>query len=199
MAMEPSSRPLCTMCARKGLTTYWTVPYLWQGQVVVRNKCGGYQNKTRSMVDSGGLSIPCMINIRIYISSNRQNHHSSYPIMPYRAHSSRRGTRDKLRSTQDRDFPGFLPVCMKSLRGWLLSLAYPFLTAKNLHHALMRMIVSPHKITNAPCQGGVVTVSNNTQKYYARVQNACLQEYARGVHFLKVAFFFKILFYENLN
>ena len=56
------------------------------------------------------------------------------------------------------------------------------------------MIVSSHKITNAPCQGGVVTISNDTQKYYARVQNACLQVYASGVHFLKVAFFFKILF-----
>ena len=95
--------------------------------------------------------------------------------MPYRTYSSRRGTRDKLVSTQDRDFPGFLPVCMKSIRRWLLSQAYPFLTAKHLHYALMRMIVSSHKITNAPCQGGVVTVSNNTQKYYARVQNACLQ------------------------
>ena len=31
-----------------------------------------------------------------------------------------------------------------------------------------------------PCQGGVITVSNNTQQYYARVQNACLQEYASG-------------------
>ena len=40
---------------RKGLTTYWTVPYLRQGQVVVRNKYGGYRNKTRSTVDSGGL------------------------------------------------------------------------------------------------------------------------------------------------
>ena len=95
--------------------------------------------------------------------------------MPYRTQSSRRGTRDKLVSTQDRDFPGFLPVCMKSLQGWLLSPAYPFLTAKNLHYALMRMIGSSHKITNAPCQGGVVTVSNNTQNYYARVQNACLE------------------------
>jgi len=46
-----------------GLTTYWTVPYLWQGQVVVWNKYGGYWNKTRSTADSGGLSIPCMISI----------------------------------------------------------------------------------------------------------------------------------------
>ena len=119
--------------------------------------------------------IPYMISITNIFSTNRQNHHSSYPIMPYRTQPSRRWTRDKLMSTQDSDFPGFLTVCMKSLRGWLLSPAYPFLTAKNLHYALMRMIVSPHKITNAPCQGGVVTVSNNTQKYYARVQNACLQ------------------------
>ena len=126
-----------------------------------------------------------------YTSTNRQNHHSSYLIMPYRTQPSRRGTRDKLVSTQDRDFPGFLPVGMKGIRGCLLSQAYPFPTAKNLHYALMRMIVSSHKITNAPCQGGVVTVSNNTQKYYARVQNACLQEYARGCTFWKLLSFFK--------
>ena len=47
----------------KGLTAYRTVPYLWQGQVVVRNKYGGYWNKTQSTVDSGGLSIPCMVSI----------------------------------------------------------------------------------------------------------------------------------------
>ena len=52
--------------------------------------------------------------------------------------------------------------------------------SKESHYALTRMIVSSHKITNAPCQGGVVTISNNTQKYHARVQNACLQVYACG-------------------
>ena len=145
MAMGPSSRPLCTVCARKGLTTYWTVPYLRQGQVVVRNKYGGYWNKTRSTADSGGSSIPCMISITKNISTNRQNHRSSYLIMPYRTHSSRRGTRDKLVSTQDRDFPGFLPVCMKSSRGWSLSPAYPFLTVKHLQYALMRVTLSLHK------------------------------------------------------
>ena len=73
------------------------------------------------------------------------NPHSSSLTMPYRTYSSRRGTRDKLVSTQDRDFPGFLPVCMRSLRGWLPSPAYPFLTAKHLHYALMRMTLSSHK------------------------------------------------------
>ena len=113
--------------------------------------------------------------------------------MPYRTQPSWRGTRDKLVSTQDRDFPGFVPVGMQGIRRWLLSQAYPFLTAKNLHYSLMRMIVSSHKITNAPCQGGVVTVSNDTQKYYARVQNACLQEYASGGALFEDAFFFKNL------
>ena len=55
--------PLCTVYARKGLTTYWTVPYLRQGQVVLRNKYGGHWNKTRSTADSGGPSIHCMICI----------------------------------------------------------------------------------------------------------------------------------------
>ena len=30
--------------------------------MAVRNKYGGYWNKTRSMTDSGGLSVPCMIS-----------------------------------------------------------------------------------------------------------------------------------------
>ena len=143
--------------------------------MVVRNKYGGYWNKTRSTVDSGGLSISCMISIRNIFQPTDRIHHSSYLIMPYRTQPSWRGTRDNLVSAQDHDSPGFLPACMISSRGCSLSPAYPFLTAKNLHYALMRMIVSSHKITNAPCQGGVVTVSNNTQKYYAGVQNACLQ------------------------
>jgi hypothetical protein len=54
-------------------------------------------------------------------------------------------------------------------------------------------------MTDTPGQGGVVIISINTQQYYARVQNACLQEYVSGVHFLKVAFFFKILFFENIQ
>ena len=117
--------------------------------------------------------------------------------MTYRTQPSWRGTRDKLVSTQDRGFPDFLPVGTKCIWGWLLSQAYLFLTAKNLHYALMRMIVSSHKITNAPCQGGVVTVSNNTQKYYARVQDACLQVVERHgafQNFWKFSPLSKILF-----
>ena len=42
--------------------------------------------------------------------------------------------------------------------------------------AFMQMIVSPHKITSSPKWGGVINVSTNTpKKYYAGVQNACLQ------------------------
>ena len=58
----------------------------------------------------------------------------------------------------------------------------------------MQMIVLPHKITSYTYYGGVIIVSNNAQKYYARVQDACLQEYASGGAILKVAFLFKILF-----
>ena len=49
--------------------------------------------------------------------------------MPYRTQPSRRGTRDKLVSTQDKDSLGFLPVGMRATRGWLLSQAYLFPTA----------------------------------------------------------------------
>jgi hypothetical protein len=111
---------------RKGLTTYWTIPYLRQGQVVARSKNGGYWHKTRSMVISGGLSIPCMIITTNIFHTNRQNHHSSYLIMPYWIYPSQRNISNKHVSTQDRDFPGFLPVGMKGIRGWILSQAYRF-------------------------------------------------------------------------
>ena len=44
----------------------------------------------------------------------------------------------------------------------------------------MSLNISPHKITDTPCRGGIVFASNDTHKYYARVQNACLQEYESG-------------------
>ena len=148
--------PLCTVCAREGLTTYWTVPYLRQGQVVVRNKYGGYWNKTRSMVDSGGLSISCMISItNIFQPTDRiTTHHTS---SCHTGHNRLDEELDKLVSTQDRGFPGFLPVGMKGIRGWLLSQTYQIPTARNHQYALIGMTIS-HKITNTPYHGGVVTV-----------------------------------------
>ena len=51
---KPSSWPSVRCVHGKGLTTYWTIPYPRQGQVVARIKYGGYRNKTQSTVDSGG-------------------------------------------------------------------------------------------------------------------------------------------------
>ena len=77
---------------RKGLTTYWTVPYLRQGQVVVRNKYGGYWNKTRSTVDSGGfLKIPCMICKTNIFSINRITAH--YTLLCHTGHDRPNGDR----------------------------------------------------------------------------------------------------------
>ena len=63
--MPPVSSTMASLygVCLEGLTTYWTVPYLRQGQVVARNKYGGYWSKTRSTADSGGSSIPRMISI----------------------------------------------------------------------------------------------------------------------------------------
>ena len=63
----------------------------------------------------------------------------------------------------------------------------------------MHMIASSHKITNAPCQGGVVTASNNTQKYYARVQNACLQGYASGGALFESCLLLQNPIFENIQ
>ena len=83
--------------------------------------------------------------------------------MPYRTQPSRRRTRDKPMSTQDRGFPGSLLACMKGICWWLLSQTYQTPIAWNHQYALMSMIISSHKITDTPCHDGVVTVSNNTQ------------------------------------
>ena len=102
-------------------------------------------------------------------------------------------------STQDRDFPGFLPVGMRGRRGRLPSQVYQFPTARNLHYALMSIFIPSHKIINTPCQGGVVNVSNNTQQYYAGVQNACLQEYAKDALFESFPFSPKSYFEKYSN
>ena len=118
----------------QGLTTYWTVPYLRQGQVAARNKYGGYWNKTRSTADSGGLSISCMISSRIIFHI----HQTQPPLIipPPAPPVITVSTRDKLVSTQDRDFPGSFPVGMRGIWGWLLSQAYPFPTARIFIYAL---------------------------------------------------------------
>jgi hypothetical protein len=105
---------------RKGLTIYWTAPCLRQGPVVVRNKYGGYWNKTRSMVDSGGLRVPCMVSITIIFQTNRQQHHSSCPTMPYWVYSSQRNTSISSCLLKTRGFSGFLPVGIRSIRGGIL-------------------------------------------------------------------------------
>ena len=95
--------------------------------MVVRNKYGGYWNKTRSTVDSGGLSIPCMISI-----TNIFQPTESPLILPYHAIPDitvPTETGDKLMPTQGRGFPGFLPVCMQGTWGWLSSQVCSFPTA----------------------------------------------------------------------
>ena len=76
--MHPVSSTMASLygvCFGKGLTTYWTVPYLWQGQVVARNKYGGYRNKTRSTVNLGGLSLPVVVSTIQFLGSTQQGHH----------------------------------------------------------------------------------------------------------------------------
>ena len=95
--------------------------------MVVRNKYGGYWHKTRSTVDSGGLSIPCMISI-----TNIFQPTESPLILPYHAIPDitvPTETGDKLMPTQGRGFPGFLPVCMQGTWGWLSSQVCSFPTA----------------------------------------------------------------------
>ena len=95
--------------------------------MVVRNKYGGYWNKTRSTVDSGGSSIPCMISMTHIFHPTKSPLISPYHAIPDITVPTETG--DKLMPTQGRGFPGFLPVCMQGIWGWLSSQVCPFPTA----------------------------------------------------------------------
>ena len=95
--------------------------------MVVRNKYGGYWHKTRSTVDSGGLSIPCMISITNIFQPTESPLMSLYHAIPDITVPTETG--DKLMPTQGRGFPGFLPVCMQGTWGWLSSQVCSFPTA----------------------------------------------------------------------
>ena len=177
--------PLFTVCA---LVRGWqlTEPY----PVCDRDKWW-YQQirklliKTRPTTDSGGPSILRMISITNNVTIKGINHHSSSLTMPYRTYSSRRGTRDKLVSTQDHDFPGFLPVCMRSSRGWSKSLVYPLLTTKQLQSVLMYETISIHKANAYSKSKGVVIESEHHNKILCQSSEILAFKSMQGMHFLK--------------
>src|SRR3954470_2144534 len=75
--------------------------------MAVRNKYGGYRNKTRSMADSGGLS---MYSAGLVQQKNTPDNKSS-PIVPHHAIPDitvPTETGDKLTPTQGKGFLGFL-------------------------------------------------------------------------------------------
>ena len=73
--------------------------------MVVRNKYGGYWNKTRSTVDSGGSSIPCMISVTNIFHQTESPLISPYHAIPDRTVPTETGS--KLIPTQGRGFPRF--------------------------------------------------------------------------------------------
>ena len=167
------------VCFGKGLTTYWTIPRLRQGQVVVpTNREATDQDSTYDRLRWSKYP-PTIITIRGI------NHHSSSLTMPYRTYSSRRGTRDKLVSTQDHDFPGFLPVCMRSSRGWSKSLAYPFLTTKQPQSVLMHETLSLHKDNAYSKSNGVVILSEHHNKILCQSPEMLAFKSMQGMHFLE--------------
>ena len=119
--------------------------------------------------------------------------------MPYRTYSSRRGTRDKLVYTQDHDFPGFLPVCMRSSRGWSLSLAEPSLTAKHLQYALMRVTLSLHKNNVCSkskwCCNRIKTPHKNIMPEFRMLTFKSMQR----MHFLKAFFSLHFPILKNIQ
>ena len=163
MAMGPSSRPLCTVCAlERG----------WQPTEPYPVPCGDkwwYQQKGSYWSRLGLQSTQVVQASTNNITTSEINHHSSSLTKPYRAYSSRRGIRDKLVSTQDHDFPGFLPVCKRSSRGWSKSLVYLLLTTNNSKvHSGMRLY-RYIKLSHTPSQKVLWSHPNATTKYYAKV------------------------------
>ena len=138
--------------------------------MVVRNKYGGYWHKTRSTVDSGGLSIPCMISMTTIFQPIESPLISPCHAIPDITVPTETG--DKLMPTQGRGFPGFLPVCMQGIWGWLSSQVCPLPTTWNQQHAPMHMIIS-HEITTPSKCGGVINVSTITPKILCR-DSGCL-------------------------
>ena len=129
--------------------------------MVVRNKYGGYWNKTRSTVDSGGLSIPCMISITNIFQPTESPLISPCHAIPDITVQTETG--DKLMPTQGWGFPGFLPVCMQGTWGWLSSQVCSFPTA-------WKSITCTHAYDHITWNNkfsdirGVINVSTNTQK-----------------------------------
>ena len=128
------------------------------------------------------------------ITPSEINHHSSSLTMLCRAYSSQRGIRDKLVSTQDHDFPGFLPVCKRSSRGWSKSLGYPLLATNNSKVHSCTRLYRYIRQTHTPSQKVLWSNQNTTTKYYARVQKCLPSRVCKGCTFWKLSLFSKILF-----
>ena len=109
--------PLCTVCARKGVDNLLNHTLPMAGTSGSTKQVWGLLEQDSIYGRLRRLIISLYDMYNNYISTNRQNHHSSYLILPYRTQPSRLGTRDKLVSTQDRDFLGILLVGMKGIRG----------------------------------------------------------------------------------
>ena len=125
------------------------------------------------MVDSGGLGIPCMISITNIFQPTESPLILPYHAIPDITVSTEIG--DKLMPTQGRGFPGFLPVCMQGTWGWLSSQVWSFPTAWKSQICIHAHDHLTWNNNFSKKRGSVINVSTNTQKYHARVQNACLQ------------------------
>ena len=180
------------VCFGKGLTTYWTIPCPLQGQVVVPTK-GSYWSRL-------GLQPTQVVQVSTNnITTSEINHHSSSLTMLCRAYSSQRGIRDKLVSTQDHDFLGFLPVCMRSSRGWSKSLAYPLLTTKYLQKALMHETLPLHKVNAYSKSNGVVIVSEHQNKIFRQSSEMLAFKSMQRMHLLEAFLFLQKSYFCKIH
>ena len=120
--------------------------------MVVQNKYGGYWHKTRSTVDSGGLSIPCMVSITNMFQPKDKftTHHTSLCRTRHnRLDEDRRQARvyprqrfSRISSDRHERHTRVITITM-----------YQIPIARNHQYALMSMFISSHKIMKTPRQG----------------------------------------------
>ena len=118
-----------------------------------------------------------MISITNMFSTNRHNHHSSCLTVAYRTQSSQRPeTSSCLPKTEA--FPSSFRYAREACDGdYHLNISNS--NSMNHQYAPVSLKISSQKNNEHSEMRCVVTVSNNTRQYYARVQNACLQVVGR--------------------
>jgi len=160
------------------------------------------------MVDSGGLSIPCMISItNIFHPTDRiTTHHTPSCHTGHTRLDEELGTSSGLPKTET--FPASFRQARKAYEDDYCHKHDHFQQQENLQYAwehlyaLMSLNISSHKITDTSCRGGIAIVSANTHKIMPEFRMLAFKVWKGRVHSKTFESFLlspKILFKIFLN